>query len=201
MTKISIGYRTFKNMEALDVIEKRINNISNIIGSLPDDNKGENLTDSLLSASTFLASATTESTRNNISEVFKRKNELENYLDPSYLEEKQDLKAKEIYINTVANDLAGSFEMLDKIKELEPTLGAEYFRNIPDCTDQLSKMISQSSELKQGNELVEESLVILMQRYSEIQNGLKDSLKAMNDRLDQMEDRLSMKKKQDEDVE
>jgi dynactin-3 len=62
-------------------------------------------------------------------------------------------------------------------------------------------MISMSGEFKQGNELVEESLVILMQRYSEIQGELKDSLKAMNDRLDTMEERLTQKKKQDRNVE
>ncbi|XP_039433528.1 uncharacterized protein LOC120415951 [Culex pipiens pallens] len=195
-------------MESLDVISKRIDNLYQLVGSAPvgdASGQAENLTDSVLSAASFLPSASTGhladgSARDSILEVFKRKDELETYLDPSYLDEKQDIKAKEIYINTIANDLAGTFETLQKIKTLEPTLGAEYFRNLPDVSGQLSTMTTATAEQTRANEELEKSMVALMQRYNEIQTGLKDSLKGMNDRLDQLEQRLVDKKREDKDV-
>lgn len=193
-------------MESLEIISKRIENLNQLLGPVPPaDAQGENLTDAVLSAASFLPSASTGhladgSKRDKILEAFQRKDELESYLDPSYLDDKQDIKAKEIYINTIANDLAGTFETLQKIKTLEPTLGAEYFRNLPDVSDQLKTMTTETAEQKQANDLLEESLVIAMQRYSEIQAGIKDSLKAMTDRLDKMENRLLERKKEDKDI-
>jgi dynactin-3 len=184
-------------MEALDVIEKRIDALNSILGA-DSENPGENLTDSLLSANTLINSAT--SGRAKIMETMKRSNELESYLDPGFVDDKQSVKTKEAYINTVANDLASNFEMLQKIKGLEPTLGAEYFRNIPDVTDQLKNMNEDLSSCKQQNELIEESLILAMQRYSEIQNNIRESLRLMNERIDSMESRIKNAKKKDDDV-
>uniref|UniRef100_A0A2M4C1B8 Uncharacterized protein n=1 Tax=Anopheles marajoara TaxID=58244 RepID=A0A2M4C1B8_9DIPT len=193
-------------MDALSVIEKRLEHLNQLLGPLPtDESQSENLTEAILSAASFLPSASTGhladgAARSAILESFKRKDELEAYLDPAFIEEKQDIKAKEMYINTIANDLAGTFETLQKIKTLEPTLGAEYFRNLPDVSDQLKTMTTTMAEQKQANELLEESLVIAMQRYGEIQAGIKESLKGMTDRLDQLEERLAQKKKEDKDI-
>lgn len=107
-------------MESLDLMEKRIDSLNRILGDV-EQNKGEDLTDSLISASTLIHSAT--SGRSKISDAMKRTNELESVLDPEYLDKKQSVKIKEVYVNTVANDLASNFEMLQKIKQLEPTLG------------------------------------------------------------------------------
>lgn len=184
-------------MEALDIIEKRIDSLNLILGSDRADGAGsaaDNLTDSLLSANTLITSAT--SGREKVSEMMKRTGELETYLDPDFLNDQQNIKTKEVYVNSVANGLASSFEALQKIKSLEPTLGAEYFRNIPDVTEQVKEMNENLSTCQQQNELVEESLMIAMQRYSEIQTGLRESLQKMNERLDQFEDRvISAKKK------
>lgn len=86
-------------MEALDLIEKRIDNLNRILGTLPSDNEPTNaatetLTDSLLSASTLLSSAT--SGRDAINKFTERSAELEKYLDPNFVEEQQDLRAKEV---------------------------------------------------------------------------------------------------------
>lgn len=183
-------------MEALDMLEKRIDSLNNILGSDHSDanaSTAENLTDSLLSANTLITSAT--SGREKVSEMMKRTNELETYLDPEFLNDQQTLKTKEVYVNTVANDLASSFEALQKIKTLEPTLGAEYFRNIPDVTEQVKEMNENLSTCQQQNDLVEESLMLAMQRYSEIQTGLRESLQKMNERLDKFEDRVVSAKK------
>uniref|UniRef100_U5ER24 Putative lethal 2 n=1 Tax=Corethrella appendiculata TaxID=1370023 RepID=U5ER24_9DIPT len=185
-------------MEELDIIEKRIENLTNILGEPIENNKSENLTDSVLSTATMLLSTSTD--RENVGAAFKRTSELEKILDPEFLEEKEDVKAKEMYINTIANDLASNCEMLEKIKALEPTLGAEYFSNIPNVSNQLKRMNDSTSEHKQANDLIEESLIIAMQRYSEIQAGIKESLKAMSDRLDSIEERIEQAKKRDDDV-
>lgn len=184
-------------MDALDAIERRLDSLSRALGPLPNE-KSENLTDSLLSANTLLSSAIND--RQKIVDIVQRSNELEHYLDPSFLEEKQDVKAKEVYVNTVAPELAANFETLEKIKELEPTLGAEYFRSIPDVSDKLKMLNNDAMELCQKNELLEETLTIAMQRYDEIQSVLKDSLKAMNDRLDRLEDRLKQSTKVDKNT-
>ena len=193
--------------ESLQILSKRIDRLNNILGPIPGDTSdakasavegGENLVDSLISANTLLNSAI--SGREKIAQVVNRADELENYLDPAYLEEQQDAKAKEVYINTVATDLAASFEILEKIKELEPTLGAEYFRNIPDVTDKIRHMNNVASEQIQENDLIEQSLILAMQRYSEIQSGIRDSLAAMNERIDAIEGRLKPKSKPDVDV-
>lgn len=199
---------TIPTMEqSLDVLNKRIDRLNTILGPIPGDatnanasavQGGENLVDALISANTLLSSAV--SGRGKISEVVNRSAELENYLDPSYLDERQDAKAKEVYVNTIATDLASSFEILDKIKQLEPTLGAEYFRNIPDVTDKMRHMNNAASEHMQENDLIEQSLILAMQRYSDIQAGIKDSLAAMNERIDAIEDRLKPKRKPDDDV-
>lgn len=193
--------------QSLDVLNKRIDRLNTILGPIPGDatnanasavQGGENLVDALISANTLLSSAI--SGRGNISAVVERTAELENYLDPSYLDERQDAKAKEVYVNTIATDLASSFEILDRIKQLEPTLGAEYFRNIPDVTDKMRHMNNAASEQMQENDLIEQSLILAMQRYSDIQAGIKDSLAAMNERIDAIEDRLKPKRKPDVDV-
>lgn len=193
-------------MDTLDVMEKRINNLTELLGPIPtSDANAENLTDSVLSAFSFLPSASTGhladgSPRDHILTAFKRKDEFESYLDPSYLDEKQDIKAKEIYINTIANDLAGAFESLQKIKDLESTLGAEYFIGMPASSDRLKTMSTTMTEQKQATQMLEESLVPVMLRYNEIQTNMKETLKAMNDRLDRLEEKLAERKKKDDDV-
>uniref|UniRef100_A0A1B0CMK9 Putative dynactin 3 p24 subunit isoform a n=1 Tax=Lutzomyia longipalpis TaxID=7200 RepID=A0A1B0CMK9_LUTLO len=187
-------------MEALDVLEKRVDALNDLLGPIPDEEVskgGENLTDSLTSAHTLLTSAL--SGRENIVGVLNRTEELENYLDPNFLDDKQDVKAQEVYINTIATELAGNFEMLEKIKSLEPTLGAEYFSNIPDATGKLKELSNATSEQKDQSEMIEQSIILAIQRYSEIQAGIKESLKKMNDRIDELEQRLT-KKKKDENV-
>lgn len=191
-------------MDALDAIERRIDSLNRLVGSLPseEDTKAttnaENLCDSLISANTLIASAM--SGRPKIAEIVERADQLENYLDPAFLDAKHDTKAKEVYVNTVAPELAASFEQLEQIKKLEPSLGAEYFRNIPDVTEQLRAMNDTTAELGQKNDLLEESLTIAMQRYDEIQSGIKDSLQTLNERIDQLENRFKTKKKTDDDV-
>lgn len=189
-------------MDALDNIEKRIDKLTKILEANSSEenttSNAESLTDSLLSANTLISSAM--SGRDKIAEVVNRSNELENYLDPSFLDAKQDLKAKEVYVNTIAPELAESFENLEKIKQLESTLGAEYFRTMPDVTEKLKEMNDTTVELSQKNDLLEESLLLAMQRYDEIQNGLKDALRVMTDRIEQLETRLTEKKKVDEDI-
>jgi dynactin 3 len=187
-------------MEALDVIEKRIDNLNRILGTTPSENNdsgGDSLTDSLLSANTLISSAV--SGREKITPVIDRVAELETYLDPAYVDEHQNIKGKEVYINTVANDIATNFDMLEQIKSLESTLGAEYFRNIPDVTDKLKGMNEVAGEHKQKCDLFEESLMLAMQRYSEIQNNIKDSLQSMNERIDHIENKVKQSKRVDKD--
>lgn len=188
-------------MEALDMLEKRIDALNSVLGCDRQDSetRGEDLTEALISANTLITSAT--SGRSQISEVMKRSNELETYLDPSFLDDNQQLKAKEVYINTVANELAQNFETLQKIKQLEPTLGAEYFRNIPDVSGKLKDMNGELSNCKQQNEMIEESLAVAMQRFSEIQSGIQNALKEMTDRIDTIEGKVKNAKKKDVDVE
>ena len=182
-------------MDALDLLEKRIDSLNNALGikQADESNVTENLTDSLLSANSLIASAS--SGREKIAEVMKRTDELETLIDPDFLSDQQSLKTKEAYINTVANDLAANFEMLQKIKSLEPTLGAEYFRGIPDVSSKLKDMNETLSTSQQQNEIIEESLMLSMQRYAEIQNNLRDELQKLSDRLNNFEERVSSAKK------
>lgn len=191
---------SFRKMEALDCIEKRIDNLNRILGTVSVDDpsaaNSETLTDSLLSAQTLLSSAT--SGRDTINEFCKRTDELEKYLDPDFIEQQQDLRAKEVYLQMVAPQLEDTFEQLEEIKKLEPTLGAEYFRSMPDVTDKLKAMSETTSDMTQKNDLLEESLTLALQRYEEIQNNLKDSLRSMNDRIARMEEKLNKKKSTNE---
>lgn len=183
-------------MEALDLLEKRIDTLINVLGvesNSEEAHVNENLTDSILSANTLITSAT--SGREKVGEMMKRTKELETYLDPDYLNDQQSIKMKETYINTVANDLATNFEMLQKIKSLESTLGAEYFSNIPDVSTKVRDMNEELSTSQQQNDLIEESLMLSMQRYSEIQANLRDSLQQLNNRLDKFEEKVEDIKK------
>lgn len=196
-------------MEALDILEKRIELLNRIIGPIPDacssntdksnDGKSapsasENLVDSFISANTLLNGAIAG--REPVTKAIERADELENYLDPNYIDEQQKVRSKEVYLNAIAPDLHAQFEQLAQIKQLEPTLGAEYFRNIPgECTDKLKQIANDNSEFAQQSELIEESLILAMKRYGEIQSGLMDSLVAMNNRLELVEEKLQQKKR------
>lgn len=184
-------------MDALDSIEKRVETLSRMLGPISgSDVKGsEDFVESIISANTLLSSALAG--RDNINKVLDRADELDNYLDPSFLEKQQNIKSKEVYVNAVASELATTFKQLSDIKDLEKTLGAEYFRNIPDKTDELKELTKNNSEYKQQTELLEESLILAMKRYGELQQRLVESLAAMNKRLDTLEDRLQKKKQAD----
>lgn len=200
-------------MEALDILEKRIDSLSRVLGPLPESitqnsaftttdtaspNKvaTENIVDSLVSANNIMNEAV--SGREQIKKVMDRSAELEKYLDPNFLEETQQVRAKEVYLNAVGHDLHAQFTQLDQIKKLEPTLGAEYFRNIPsECLDKMKQINEDNGEFAQQAELIEESLMLAMKRYGEIQNALLDSLQNMCKRLDAVEEKIEQKKKEE----
>lgn len=190
---------------ALDNIEKRLERLNRIVGeqSQQQDENGtsvesESLTDALIAANTLISSAV--SGRDVINAVAQRSDELEHYLDPDFLDQQQDVRTKEAYINTVAPELSETFDTLTEIKRLESTLGAEYFRTMPDVSDKLKTMTDELRQGKTDHELLEETLTLVMQRYDEIQNSFKESLKSMNDRIARMEDKLQKKTKPDVDI-
>ncbi|KAH8234106.1 hypothetical protein KR038_001763 [Drosophila bunnanda] len=182
-------------MEALDILEKRIDALTRVLGPLPDaPEAGEGVVDALCSAHALLGEATTGSVP--LQQCVKRAPELEKYLDPNFLEEQQQVRSKEVYLHAVAPELSTQAEQLERIKQLEPALGAEYFRSIPsECLDQLKQITQNNGEYAQQSELIEESLVLAMKRYGEIQAGLLSSLDAMSERLDQVEQRMEEKKR------
>ncbi|KAH8402140.1 hypothetical protein KR009_010002 [Drosophila setifemur] len=183
-------------MEALDILEKRIDALTRVLGPVAEQESGEGVVDALCSAHALLGEATTGSVP--LQNCVKRAPELEKYLDPNYLEEQQQVRSKEVYLHAVAPELHTQAEQLERIKQLEPALGAEYFRSIPsECLDQLKSITQNNGEYAQQSELIEESLVLAMKRYGEIQAGLLSSLDAMSERLDQVEQRMEQKKRDD----
>lgn len=180
-------------MEALDILEKRIDALTRVLGPVPESDAGEGVVDALCSAHALLGEATTGSVP--LQNCVKRAPELEKYLDPNFLEEQQQVRSKEVYLHAVAPELHTQAEQLDRIAT-EPALGAEYFRSIPsECLDQLKQITQNNGEYAQQSELIEESLVLAMKRYGEIQAGLLSSLESMSERLDQVEQRMEQKKK------
>ncbi|EDV56737.1 uncharacterized protein LOC6547330 [Drosophila erecta] len=181
-------------MEALDILEKRIDALTRVLGPGQDSEVGEGVVDALCSAHALLGEATTGSAA--LQQCVKRSDELEKYLDPNYLEEHQQVRSKEVYLHAVAPELHTQAEQLERIKQLEPALGAEYFRSIPaECLEQLKGITQNNGEYAQQSELIEESLVLAMKRYGEIQAGLLNSLDAMSERLDQVEERMEQRKR------
>ncbi|CAD6991514.1 uncharacterized protein LOC101450821 [Ceratitis capitata] len=197
-------------MEGLDILEKRIDTLSRMLGPLPDEENAltsgatsenkqngaasETVVDSLLTVNSMLSGVI--GNREPIANTIGRAAELEKYLDPNFLEETQQVRSKEVYLNAVAPDLHAQFEQLDKIKQLEPTLGAEYFRSIPsECTEKLKQHSQDNAEFAQQAELIEESLILAMKRYGEIQSGLLESLGTMNKRLLAIEEKMEQKKR------
>ncbi|XP_022226088.2 uncharacterized protein LOC111076562 [Drosophila obscura] len=183
-------------MDALDILEKRIDALTRVLGPVREADTDEGIVDSLCSANALLSEATTG--RAQLQQCVGRAGELEKYLDPNFLDEHQQVRSKEVYLNAVAPELHTQAEQLERIKQLEPALGAEYFRSIPsECLDQLKQVTQNNGEYAQQSELIEESLILAMKRYGEIQEGLLTSLDAMSERLDQVEQRLEQKKKSD----
>ncbi|XP_030375179.1 uncharacterized protein LOC115624582 [Scaptodrosophila lebanonensis] len=193
-------------MEALDILEKRIDALTRVLGGVPETNppgseagdghKTVNIVDSLCSANALLTEATTGRTQ--LQKMVGRAGELEKYLDPNFLEEQQQVRSKEVYLNAVAPELHTQSEQLQHIKKLEPALGAEYFRSIPgECLDKLKQITQNNGEYAQQSELIEESLILAMKRYGEIQADLLSSLDVMSERLDQVEQRVEQKKRAD----
>ncbi|XP_017150112.1 uncharacterized protein LOC108160552 [Drosophila miranda] len=183
-------------MDALDILEKRIDALTRVLGPVREAESDEGIVDSLCSANALLSEATTG--RAQLQQCVGRAAELEKYLDPNFLDEHQQVRCKEVYLNAVAPELHTQAEQLERIKQLEPALGAEYFRSIPsECLDQLKQVTQNNGEYAQQSELIEESLILAMKRYGEIQEGLLTSLDAMSARLDQVEQRMDQKKKSD----
>ncbi|KAH8297362.1 hypothetical protein KR044_010850 [Drosophila immigrans] len=195
-------------MEALDLLEKRIDALTRVLGPGPETHgehsdggssshsQATNIVDSLCSANALLSEATTGRTQ--LEQCVGRADELEKYLDPNFLEEQQQVRSKEVYLNAVAPELYVQSEQLDRVKQLEPALGAEYFRSIPnECLDKLKQITENNGEYAQQSELIEESLILAMKRYGEIQAGLLSSLDTMSERLDHMEQRMEQKKRAD----
>lgn len=197
-------------MEALDLLEKRIDTLSRMLGPLPDEgntatasadsdsNKPpaapETVVDSLLTVNSMLSGVI--GNREQIAKTIARSPELEKYLDPNFLEENQQVRSKEVYLNAIGPDLHVQCALLDRVKQLEPTLGAEYFRSIPgECTDKLKQYSQDNTEFAHQAELIEESLILAMKRYGEIQTGLLESLGTMNNRLEAIEEKMEQKKR------
>lgn len=176
-------------MDPLQVLENRIAYLESILPPETKDNlKEANVIESILSADTLINSAT--SGREKLASSVARVKEIDQFLDPNYVVENKQINIKEIYLNTVVNDLANSFELLQKIKDLESALGAEYFGNIPDVSDKLKSLIQTAREQKERNDMVEDLLVSSIKRYSEIQEEIHRKLKAMNDYLDTYEEEV-----------
>ena len=197
-------------MEALDLLEKRIDTLSRMLGPLPDEgntatasadsdsNKPpaapETVVDSLLTVNSMLSGVI--GNREQIAKTIARAPELEKYLDPNFLEENQQVRSKEVYLNAIGPDLHVQCALLDRVKQLEPTLGAEYFRSIPgECTDQLKQYSQDNTEFSHQAELIEEGLILAMKRYVEIQTVLLESLGTMNKRLEAIEEKMEQKKR------
>lgn len=180
-------------MDPLQVIANRIGYLNSILPKDSLENLNEaNIVDSIASAHSLIESAV--SGRDKLSEVIRRADEVERFLDPNFIAENRQTNLKEIYLNTVVNDVAQSFELLQKIRDLEPVMGAEYFSSIPDVTAQLKALIGTAREQKERNDMIEESLISSIHRYAEIQNEIHRKLQDMNDFLDQYEENAERKK-------
>lgn len=199
-------------METLNAIEERINKLNRALGipNTPIDDKttttsttsttttSENLTDSIISANMLIESSL--SGRDKITNVIKRTDELETYLDPNYTDYNDGINSRVVYINSVAPELANNFEQLEEISRLDKTLGAEYLQNLPNCVDQLRRLHQQSEEQKQQNDLLEMNILSFVQLCSEKTDEIYKQLREMNDRVKSMEDRLKAHKKVDVDL-
>jgi len=186
-------------MDPLQIISNRIAYLNSIVPKDSAENlNNETVVDAITSANSLINSVI--SGREKIADATKRANEVERILDPNYVLENKQFNMKEIYLNTVVNGVANSFEMLQKIKHLEPVLGAEYFGDIPNVTDKLKTLIQTAREQKERNEMIEESLISSIQRYSEIQTEIHQKLKEMSDYLDQYDETLEVKKKIESDA-
>ncbi|KAL9889328.1 uncharacterized protein ACN427_008711 [Glossina fuscipes fuscipes] len=200
------------NMQALDILEKRIDTLSRILGPVPtaiatcttdtsDSNSTvtvtENIVDSLISANNIMNEAI--SGREQIKGLMNRTDELEKYLDPNFLEESQQVCAKEVYLNAISHDLHLQFAELEQIRDLEPKLGAEYFRNIPaeGGMDDLPHINKENEEIARQSESIEESLILAMKHYGEIQEKVMSSLETMNKRLHKLEEKMLQKQREE----
>uniref|UniRef100_A0A1B0G0W0 Uncharacterized protein n=1 Tax=Glossina morsitans morsitans TaxID=37546 RepID=A0A1B0G0W0_GLOMM len=198
-------------MQALDILEKRIDTLSRILGPVPtasatcttdasESNSTvtvtENIVDSLISANNIMNEAI--SGREQIKGLMNRTDELEKYLDPNFLEESQQVCAKEVYLNAISHDLHLQFAELEQIRDLEPTLGAEYFRNIPaEGMDDLLHINMENEEIARQSEMIEESLILAMKHYGEIQEKVMSSLETMNKRLHKLEEKMLQKQREE----
>lgn len=158
----------------------------------------ENIVDTLVSTNNIIDEAVSE--HEQIRAVMKRSDELERYLDPQFLDESQDLRAKEAYLTATSLDMQTQLAQLQQIKSLEGTLGAEYFRNVPqDYADKLKQMNEDNTELLQQAQKIEKDLVIMMKECSDVQTNIMQSLQSLKERLKLIEERIERKQIQKRD--
>lgn len=180
-------------------LEKRLDALDRVLGphgNVSDKREGENFVDSLMSAETLIHSAIAG--HENIKQMSDRSNELETYLNPDFQEDQQQLKKFGAYINSFNTELQGTFTKLEEIKSLEPTLGAEYFRNIPGSSEHLQKLSDKNDEFKESQTFLEEQMMLSMKRFAEIEQGLVKDLATMNARLDAVQDKIERRTKDKE---
>jgi len=178
----------------LDNLEKRLDALDRVLGA--SDAEGENFVESLVSAETFIKSSM--SGRENIKKVSDRSNELEMYLNPDFQEDHQKLNRFAAYINSFNSELEATFTKLDEIKSLEPTLGAEYFRNIPGSSEHLKKLSDKNDEFKESQAFLEEQIMLTIKKFAEVEQGLMNDLVTMNSRLDAVQNKIERQKKDEE---
>ncbi|XP_055384812.1 uncharacterized protein LOC129614297 [Condylostylus longicornis] len=170
--------------DLLCLIESRIDSLKKILNSVSSSTGDEDFCESLISANSLIAS--TMSGHQQTIKAASRYAEIESYTNS--LEKPQDAKAKQMCVKSIATTLAVTFEMLKKIKELESTIGAEYFKSLPDVSDLIERTNKQLREAKQNNELIEESLILAMQRYSALQKTTTNFLKSIDEKLTEIEE-------------
>lgn len=116
-------------------------------------------------------------------------------MDPNFIDNHQLLDLKKTYIMAVGDDIMSNVEKYKEIVKLAPVLDSPNLKDLPDITDNLAVLRKDILEQKQSSDFIEESLILAMQRYGEIQKNIMESLIKMNLRIDELESKVKAVKK------
>lgn len=148
--------------ERLEVLEESI---------CPDDDK--KLIDSLSSINEALNNLASKRERVNL--VFKKVPEIQEYLEPGFIEnEELDISAQRDYVLLMEDEIKNITDQLQQVKELSTVLNSEHIRDyrkhLPKANQLQLKQIEQMEEADNlGSDIAE-----LLNRYNELTRQLSE---------------------------
>lgn len=181
-------------MDPIDLLERRIAALELKVlplESTMEENASTSVADMLIQINTLISSAL--SCRDVVTAILNRMNELNEYLDPSFYENRMDTDAKRQFILAVYPEIKNYGESIQKLKKLVPILDSEPLNNVPSLVPKLEQLTIANLNTQEENQQVSKNIANALQQYNDIIYCITRTFVQLEEVITQLE--LEMKPK------